>query len=136
MSFRDIDEIADEVYRRSAARIDELRAANQRVAAENRALIEQSAERIRQTLQHAEAGKKEAGQDHPADRHGPWGDRVEQFGMPQPDRSRSAELRQQDEQREAIARAAAARQDRTVVTPIDDDGDDEAEYYRRKSWLV
>ena len=38
--------------------------------------------------------------------------------------------------REAIARAAATRRRNSVVAPVDDDGDNEAEYYRRKSWLV
>ncbi|MFE3545478.1 hypothetical protein ACFXK0_21150 [Nocardia sp. NPDC059177] len=41
------------------------------------------------------------------------------------------------EQRDAIARAAAARRSHNVVSPYDDDDDDpESEYYRRKSWLV
>ncbi|MEU4315699.1 hypothetical protein [Nocardia sp. NPDC024068] len=38
--------------------------------------------------------------------------------------------------REAIARAAAARRRNSVVAPIDDDGDYEADYYRRNNWLV
>ncbi|MFX0580513.1 hypothetical protein [Nocardia nepalensis] len=40
------------------------------------------------------------------------------------------------EQREAIARSIAARKAHDVVTPIDDEGDEESEYYRRKSWLI
>ncbi|MET8871079.1 hypothetical protein [Nocardia sp. NPDC004604] len=40
------------------------------------------------------------------------------------------------EQREAIARSIAARKAQDVVMPIDDEGDEESEYYRRKSWLV
>ena len=38
--------------------------------------------------------------------------------------------------REAIARSIAARRRNDIVAPIDDDGDDEAKYYRRNSWLV
>ncbi|NUP27225.1 MAG: hypothetical protein HOQ44_11130 [Nocardia sp.] len=37
---------------------------------------------------------------------------------------------------EVIARSIAARRRNSVVAPIDDDGDDEADYYRRNSWLV
>ncbi|MEV0293299.1 hypothetical protein [Nocardia sp. NPDC050710] len=40
------------------------------------------------------------------------------------------------EQREAVARSVAARKSKDVVYPVDDDDDPEAEYYRRKSWLV
>ncbi|WP_327149704.1 hypothetical protein [Nocardia sp. NBC_01329] len=134
MSFRDIDEIAETVYRRSAARLDELRAANQRISAENRALVEQSAQRIRRTLQQAEARERQAEEVQSPHREEPWPAQEQQSGMLRPaHRTQSEELRQQQE---AVARAAAARQSRNVVTPIDDDGDEEGEYYRRNSWLV
>ncbi|WP_063037153.1 hypothetical protein [Nocardia grenadensis] len=137
MSFRDLDEIADTVYRRSAARIEELRAANQRVAAENRALIEQSAQRIRTRLQQAEARNHEAAQVSKTDQQEPWTGREQESSTSQPDhRAQPEQLEELRQQREAVARAAANRQNRNVVTPIDDDGDDEAEYYRRNSWLV
>ncbi|MEV3962675.1 hypothetical protein AB0M34_17525 [Nocardia sp. NPDC050193] len=137
MSFRDLEEIAETVYRRSAARIEELRAANQRVAAENRALIEQSAQRIRAGLQQAEALKPEAAQVSKTDQQEPRPGRGQESSTSQPDhRAQSEQLEELRQQREAVARAAANRQHRNVVTPIDDDGDDEAEYYRRNSWLV
>lgn len=137
MSFRDLDEIAETVYRRSAARIEELRAVNQQVAAENRALIEQSAQRIRTRLQQAEARKHEAGQVSKTDQQELWIGREQESSTSQPDyRAQSEQLEELRQQREAVARAAANRQTRNVVTPIDDDGDDEAEYYRRNSWLV
>lgn len=47
--------------------------------------------------------------------------------------SREEELRRQ---REAVQRSTAIRHAHNTVAPIDDDGDEEAEYYRRKSWLV
>lgn len=130
MFFRDVDEIADDVYRRSSDRLSELRAANQRVAAEIRALTEQTAQNMRQVAEQAEKeaqaaalGPEEQTTALEAERPAPM-----ETGRPV-----AGDL---FDQREAIARSAAARRSGTVVTPIDDDGDDEAEYYRRKSWLV
>ena len=127
MVFRDVDEIAEDVYRRSSDRLSELRAANQRMAAEIRAMTEQTAANIRQAVEQAE---QEAA-------HSP----EEQTTAPTAQRSALVETSRPGagdpyDQREAIARSAAARRSGTVVTPIDDDGDDEAEYSRRRSWLV
>lgn len=130
MVFRDVDEIAEDVYRRSSDRLSELRAANQRMAAEIRAMTEQTAANIRQAVEQAEKEAQKAARS-------PEG----QTTVPTPQHSAPAETNRPVpgdlyDQREAIARSAAARRSGTVVTPIDDDGDDEAEYYRRRSWLV
>ncbi|WP_280435776.1 hypothetical protein [Nocardia carnea] len=130
MVFRDVDEIAEDVYRRSSARLSELRAANQRVAAELAALTEQTAEKIRQTVQRAEYETQEAGRR--SDEQATALDNE----LSAPGETVQPALGDMYDQREAIARSAAARRSGTVVTPIDDDGDDEAEYYRRRSWLV
>ncbi len=130
MVFRDVDEIAEDVYRRSSARLSELRAANQRMAAESRALTEQTAGKIRQTVERAENETRKAGRSLD-DQSTVLGD--ERSALAEPVQPGAGDLY---DQREAIARSAAARRSGTVVTPIDDDGDDEAEYYRRRSWLV
>lgn len=171
MVFRDVDEIAEDVYRRSAARLSELRAANQRMAAENRALTERTAERIRQAVEKADKESRQAGRrlDEPApaagdqqfseaandirvtdERRDQWSTAACPAAVPRTGTTAApvgetgtqggsagaavdpAEL----DPREAIARAAAARRRNSVVAPIDDNGDDEGEYYRRKSWLV
>lgn len=127
MSFRDLDEIAEETYRRCRSRLEVLRAETQRAAAENQVLLEESVQRIRRKLRQAEAeagGRVDAQDAAVEHRPDPWpGDPGVQRDEPS--------LR-----REAIARSAAARRSGTVVTPTDDDGDYEAEYYRRNSWLV
>ena len=165
MVFRDVDEIADDVYRRSASRLSELRAANQRTAAEIQALTEQTAAKLRQAVERAQQ------EEHTAERSDEEQATAFEVEGRVPDpvnevqRLRDEELRRQQasiapavggaaphsgvagspshpahpgdlDPREAIARAAAARRRNSVVAPIDDDGDNEAEYYRRDSWLV
>ncbi|WP_280402600.1 hypothetical protein [Nocardia carnea] len=130
MVFRDVDEIAEEVYRRSSDRLSELRAANQRTAAEIRALTEQTADNMRQLAEQAEKETQKAARN-PEEQITVFG--AERSAPVESNRPVAGDVY---DQREAIARSAAARRLGTVVTPIDDDGDDEAEYYRRKSWLV
>ena len=130
MVFRDVDEIADEVYRRSSARLSELRAANQRMAAEFQALTEQTAANMRQAAERAEKEAQTAARS-PAEKT-----TALETERPAPVETSRPVAGDVYDQREAIARSAAARRSGTVVTPIDDDGDDEAQYYRRTSWLV
>ncbi|WP_280339122.1 hypothetical protein [Nocardia neocaledoniensis] len=52
-----------------------------------------------------------------------------------PDPTMSPDEQRQAEIRAAVARARAAREARSTVTPSDGDFDSESEYYRRSTWL-
>ncbi|MEV6140238.1 hypothetical protein AB0L63_30200 [Nocardia sp. NPDC051990] len=122
----DMEQIVEEIRRRSTMLLDEFEEINRRTADKDRELAEQSAIGMRQFWEdHAEelaAAKAEAEEK----------ERLEVEARAERERL-AAEAR---EQREAIARSIAARKAHDVVAPIDDEGDEESEYYRRKSWLI
>ncbi|WP_040792074.1 hypothetical protein [Nocardia paucivorans] len=130
------DDIVGQAERLTRNLLATLEEQKRRSAAEMRELNEQSAQRIQAAMkQHVQetATKRAEVRDQPSvEQPRPAADTQ----VPRVDESyrlRDEEIR---EQREAMARSAAARRANNVVTPIDDDGDEEAEYYRRSSWLV
>ncbi|WP_040837949.1 hypothetical protein [Nocardia brevicatena] len=138
----EIERAGEETRRRLARLREDMADWNQRIAATSRALTEQSAHEMRQfwTEQErilaqrqadAEQGRAERDRRDAEERQPRETQAVRLRGEAQ--RPADKEARKQ---REAIARSAAARRANDVVTPIDDDGDEEAEYYRRPSWLV
>ncbi|MFE5478941.1 hypothetical protein ACFQ9R_24765 [Nocardia sp. NPDC056541] len=113
----ELEQIFDEHARRTAILHQELDAINRATADRDRDHAERTAAGLERVLAQAEEDEKVRAA-------------AEQ---------RQAELNRLEaeaqEQRAAIARAAAARRANDVVAPYDDD-DPEAEYYQRKSWLV
>lgn len=133
----EIERAGEEARRRLARLREDMADWNQRVAATSRALTEQSTHEMRQFWTEQERVLAQ----HRAEAEK---DRKDAEGR-QPQETEAVRLREEaqrpaDEearkQHEAISRSAAARRANDVVTPIDDDGDEEAEYYRRSSWLV
>lgn len=100
------------------------------------ALQQRTAQRIQQTVEEAkeqaERGNRESS-GPPAEVGQPTDIAAREGNGSAALSPREEELRQQQE---AVRRSTAIRHAHNTVAPIDDDGDEEAEYYRRKSWLV
>lgn len=130
------DDIADQAGRLTRKLLDTLDEQKRSSAAGMRELNEQSARRIqaaaRQQMRDMATKRAEARDRPSAQQSRP----AAHAQAPRDDESHRLRDEETREQREAIARSAAARRVNDVVTPIDDDGDEEAEYYRRSSWLV
>ncbi|NEW57954.1 hypothetical protein GV794_20175 [Nocardia cyriacigeorgica] len=122
----EIERVVEESRWRSAKLREEIADINQRTAEKSRALAERSAGEMRQFWDdHREEFHKAQEQ---ADAE------AEKERLAAEERERlEAEAR---EQRDAIARSMAARRSKDVVAPIDEDDDEESQYYQRKSWLV
>ncbi|MEV4236833.1 hypothetical protein AB0J47_16835 [Nocardia sp. NPDC049737] len=121
-----MEQIVEEIRRRSTMLLDEFEEINRRTADKDRELAEQSAiEMSRFWEDHAEELAKAKAEAEEKER-------LEVEAQTERERL-EADAR---EQREAIARSIAARKAHDVVTPIDEEGDEESEYYRRQSWLI
>lgn len=134
----EIERAGDEARRRLARLREDMVEWNQRIAATSRGLAEQSAREMRQfwveqerVLAQHQAKADQEGKD--AEERQLQEAEALRLHEEEAQRLRDEESRPQHED---IARSVAARRANDVVTPIDDDGDEEAEYYRRKSWLV
>ncbi|MFI6775616.1 hypothetical protein [Nocardia sp. NPDC050412] len=127
MNYSDeMEQIVEEIRRRSTMLLDEFEEINRRTADKDRELAEQSAiEMGRFWEDHAEELAKAKAEAEEKER-------LEVEAQTERERL-EADAR---EQREAIARSIAARKAHDVVTPIDEEGDEESEYYRRQSWLI
>lgn len=117
---RDLEQIFDEHDRRASMLRYELDEINHATAERDRLHDEETGPRLEELRLAAEAEAER-----------------ERLAAEQEQAERARLAAEAQEQRDAIARAAAARRAQNVVSAYDDDDDDpESEYYRRKSWLV
>ncbi|MGC4992927.1 hypothetical protein [Nocardia salmonicida] len=124
-----MDEI-DEINRQTAIRAEEFAA--------------EAGNRLRELAEQDDEDEREADPEpEPPVRpstHEEWGQPTAPRQVPmqtevEPDPRWTPEQLRQAEIRAAVARAKAARQAQSTVTPSDGDFDSESEYYRRSTWL-
>ncbi|MGW5921405.1 hypothetical protein ACWFPY_20665 [Nocardia fluminea] len=142
----EIEQIAAEARRRTAMLMDEIDDINRQTTLRAEQFVLDAAHRLRE-LAEERAVEKEMAADSgselsvPQPIHQEWGQPAARPQAPPPpvtpefDPSWTPEQLQQAEIRAAVARAKAARQAQSTVTPSDGDFDSESEYYRRSTWL-
>lgn len=130
-------EIEDQARRIRQRMLEDAIESRQRNSMTLQALQQRTAQRIQETVEEAEKQaereKRESAARPSENGQQPADIATRHLHDPAALSSREEELRRQHE---AVRRSTATRHAHNTVAPIDDDGDDEAEYYRCKSWLV
>ncbi|MFD8103755.1 hypothetical protein ACFV24_29865 [Nocardia fluminea] len=138
----EIEQIASEARRRSALLMDEINEINRQTTIRAEEFSIEVGNRLRELVEQdgedESEGESEPAASPPTREEGtrpPVRQQVPPPTVMEPDPSWTPEQLQQAEIRAAVARARAARQAQSTVTPSDGDFDSESEYYRRSTWL-
>ncbi|MFD3428775.1 hypothetical protein [Nocardia fluminea] len=139
----EIEQIASEARRRSALLMDEIDEVNRQTTIRTEECAIEVSNRIRGLVEQDSGDESEA-KPEPAPQPAPREEWTQPPARPhvpppptavEPDPDWTPEQLRQAKIRAVVARAKAARQARSTVTPSDGDFDSESEYYRRSTWL-
>ncbi len=136
----EIEQIAFEARRRSALLMDEIDAINRQTTIRAEEFSIEACNRLRECVDRDVEDESEPEPTAPHSTREEWsqppaGRRVPPLQAVEPDPNWTPEQLRQAEIQAAVARAKAARQAQSTVTPSDGDFDSESEYYRRSTWL-
>lgn len=139
----EIEQIAFEARRRSALLMDEIDEINRQTTIRAEEFAIEAGNRLRELVEQdgEDESEEEPEPASLASTREEWTQPAVRQQVPppptpvEPDPNWTPEQLRQAEIRAAVARAKAARQAQSTVTPSDGDFDSESEYYRRSTWL-